>query len=162
MRIAKTKRLRGPNIYCSHPVAVVLLDLRELTGQETTDVPGFTARLLGLLPGLAEHHCAASRPGGLLDKMNRGTYFGHVLEHVALELSHLIGREVYFGRTLWAGEPGQFKVIIECPDDEWAEDPVVEQLLALALGIVTEVAEGRTPDLGPELARIADVHRRPI
>jgi cyanophycin synthetase len=158
MRIAKIRRLRGPNIYCSHPVAVVLLDLRELTGQETTDVPGFTARLLGLLPGLAEHHCAASRPGGLLDKMNRGTYFGHVLEHVTLELSHLIGREVCFGRTLWAGEPGQFKVIIECPDDEWAEDPVVEQLLTLALGIVTEVAESRAPDLGPELSRIADVY----
>ena len=41
--------------------------------------------------------------------MTRGTYFGHVLEHVTLELSHLIGREVYFGRTLWAGAPGWFK-----------------------------------------------------
>ena len=62
-----------------------------------------------LLPGLAEHHCAAARPGGLVDKMNRGTYFGHVVEHVTLELSHLIGREVYFGRTVWAGAPGWFK-----------------------------------------------------
>ena len=90
--------------------------------------------------------------------MNRGTYFGHVVEHVTLELSHLIGREVYFGRTLWAGTPGWFRLILECPDEEWVEDPVAEQLLALALGAVTAVAEGRAPDLGPELARIADVY----
>ena len=155
MRIDEVRRLRGPNVYCSHPVAVVLLDLQELTGRETTDVPGFTARLLRLLPGLAEHHCAAARPGGLVDKMTRGTYFGHVVEHVTLELSHLIGREVFFGRTLWAGAPGWFKVIVECPDDEWAKDPVAGQLAALAVRVVGGAAGARTPDLGSELAGIA-------
>ena len=90
--------------------------------------------------------------------MNHGTYFGHVVEHVTLELSHLIGREVYFGRTLWAGTPGWFRLILECPDDEWVEDPVAEQLLALALGVVTAVAEGRTLDPGPELPRIAALY----
>lgn len=89
--------------------------------------------MLKLLPGLAEHHCAVARFGGLAGRVTRGTHFGHVLERVTLELSHLIGREVYFGQTLWAGAPGRFKLILECPDDEWAEDPVVEQLLALAL-----------------------------
>ncbi len=158
MRIIELRRLRGPNIYCSRPVVVALLDLQEFTGQETTDMAGFTARLLEVLPGVAEHHCAAGRPGGLVDKMNHGTYFGHVVEHVTLELSHLIGREVYFGRTLWAGTPGWFRLILECPDEEWVQDPVAEQLLELALGAVTAVAGGRVPDLGPELARIADVY----
>jgi cyanophycin synthetase len=79
-------------------------------------VPGLTDRLLGLLPGLAEHHCASGQPGGLVDKMNRGTYFGHLLEHVTLELSHLNGREVHFGRTLSAGTPGCYRLIIECPE----------------------------------------------
>ena len=155
MRIIDVQRLRGPNVYCSHPAVVVLLDLQELTGRETTDAPGFIARLLELLPGLAQHHCAAARPGGLVDKMTRGTYFGHVLEHVTLELSHLIGREVYFGRTLWAGAPGWFKLILECPKDEWVKDPVAGQLLALALRVVSETVEGRTPDLGTGLPRIA-------
>ncbi len=41
------------------------------------------------MPGLAEHHCAAGKPGGLVTKLNEGTFFGYVLEHVALELSHL-------------------------------------------------------------------------
>lgn len=53
--------------------------------------------------------------------MARGTYFGHVTEHVTLELSGLIGREVYFGRTVRAGGPGDYEVILECPDDERRE-----------------------------------------
>jgi cyanophycin synthetase len=151
MRIDDVRRLRGPNVYRSHPVAVALVDLQELTGRETADVPGFTARLLELLPGLAEHRCAATQLGGLAGRVTRGTHFGHVLERVTLELSHLIGREVYFGRTLRAGAPGRFRLILECPDDEWAKDPVVEQLLALALRAVSETVEGRVPDLVTEL-----------
>jgi len=92
--------------------------------------------------------------------MTRGTYFGHVIEHVILELSHLIGRDVYFGRTLWAGVPGWFNLIVECPDDEWVKDPVVEQLLALALRLVSETVEGHTPDLGAELPRIAALYEQ--
>jgi cyanophycin synthetase len=92
MRIVELRRLRGPNVYSPRPAAVALVDLEQFTGLETTEIPGLTRRLLDFLPGLAEHHCASSRPGGLVDKLNRGTYFGHVLEHVTLELSHLIGR----------------------------------------------------------------------
>jgi cyanophycin synthetase len=158
MRIVEVRRLRGPNVYCSRPAVTALVDLQEFTGRETTEVPGFTERVLELLPGLAEHHCAAERPGGLVDKMTRGTYFGHVIEHLTLELSHLIGREVYFGRTLWAGTPGWFKLIIECPEDEWPEEPVAGQLLALALRLVRETAEGGTPELGPDLPRIAALY----
>ncbi len=155
MRIVETRRLRGPNIYCSRPVVLCLLDLEELAGRETTQVPGLVTRLLGSLPGLAEHHCASGQPGGLVDKMNRGTFFGHVVEHVTLELSHLIGREVHFGRTLWAGTPGWFRVVVECPDEEWAEDPVADQLLTLAVSVVTEVTQQRDLDMDPELQRIA-------
>ncbi len=155
MRIDEMRWLRGPNLYCSHPVVVVLVDLEELAGRETTDVAGFSERLLGLLPGLVEHHCATGRPGGLVAKMARGTYFGHVVEHVTLELSHLIGREVYFGRTLWAGVPGWFKVIVECPDDEWAKNAVDERLVGLAVRVVSETVEGGALDLGSELAGIA-------
>ena len=159
MRIVTMRRLRGPNIYCYRPVVLALLDLQDYAGRETTQVPGLTTQLLGLLPGLADHHCSAGQPGGLVEKMNRGTYLGHVLEHVTLELSHLIGREVHFGRTLWAGTPGWFRVVVECPDDEWTEDPVAEQLLALSLNAITDVAQGRTPDLGPELQRIAAAYQ---
>jgi cyanophycin synthetase len=154
MRIVTLRRLRGPNIYCGHPAVMALVDLEELTGRETSEVTGFAQRVLAALPGLAEHHCASGKPGGLVTKMNEGTLFGHVLEHVTLELSRLIGREVYFGKTLWAGEPGLFRLVIECPEHEWAEDSVADELLELADTVVTELVAGRAPSaiLGPALA----------
>jgi cyanophycin synthetase len=168
MRIVTLRRLRGPNIYCGHPAVMALVDLEELTGCETHEVTAFNQRLLATLPGLADHHCAAGKPGGLVTKLNEGTFFGHVLEHVALELSHLIGREVYFGKTLWAGEPGLFRLIIECPEHEWAEDPVAGDLLALSVTVVTALVAGLKPAgvldpsradgqpvPGPELRRLA-------
>jgi cyanophycin synthetase len=107
VRLIDSHRLSGPNIYTSRPVAVARLELDGLAGQETSDCAGFAGRLTGALTGLAGHHCAAGRPGGFLDALARGTYFGHVTEHVALELSALAGREVHFGRTVWAGAEGR-------------------------------------------------------
>jgi len=150
--------LCGPNLYVSRPVAIACLELEELTGRETTDFPGFAERLVPLVPGLAQHHCSRGRPGGLLEAMARGTYFGHVTEHVTLELSAMIGREVFFGRTVWAGAPGRYDVILECPRDEPAEAPIVEAVLRLAMRTVTELLAGRTPVLGPDLAALTSVY----
>ncbi|MFG2088969.1 MULTISPECIES: cyanophycin synthetase [unclassified Spirillospora] len=158
MRLDHVRRLSGPNVYLSRPVAIARLDLQGLTGHETTDHPGFAGRLLEALPGLATHHCSAGRPGGLLDAMARGTYFGHVTEHVTLELSGLIGREVFFGRTVRAGGPGDYDVILECPRDEPAGSTVVEQLITLAVRAVTGALAGRVPDPSADLARVAAEH----
>ncbi|MCW2506923.1 MAG: cphA [Modestobacter sp.] len=155
MRIDHVRRLRGPNRYLPQPVTIATLDLEELAGHETTDHPRFDRCLLELLPGLADHHCAAGAPGGLLDKMARGTYFGHVFEHVVLELSHLIGREVYFGRTIWAGTPGWFDVLLECPVDEVPSTGVCEDLLELGRRIVTAAVAGAPTDVATELGPIA-------
>ncbi len=72
MRLIDSHRLSGPNIYTSRPVAVARLELDGLTGQETSDCPGFVARLTRALPGLAGHHCAAGRPGGFLARWPAG------------------------------------------------------------------------------------------
>lgn len=160
MRIIQVRRLRGPNLFISRPVAVALVDLEELTRQETSEWPGFTDRLLHALPGLAEHHCGAGRPNGLVDKMRRGTYAGHVAEHVALELSHLIGREVFFGRTIDAGRAGLYRVIMECPVDEWDRDPIPERLLRLAVRMVAGLADGQCPDITAELIGLATDYER--
>ena len=97
MRFIDLRHLSGPNVFTTSPVTIARIDLEELTCKETTDFAGFADRLTALLPGLASHHCAAGRPGGFLDAMARGTYFGHVTEHVALELSGLAGRDVHLG-----------------------------------------------------------------
>ena len=155
MRLTNLRRLNGPNVYTSRPVTVARLELGALTGQETTDHGGFAARLLELLPGLGEHHCAAGEPGGFVGAMARGIYFGHVTEHVALELSGLAGRDVYFGRTVWAGADGRYDVVMECPRDEPPDSAVPRGLLGLALRVVGDVLAERSPALAEALAATA-------
>lgn len=139
---------------------VARLRLEELTGQETSDVTGFTERLLRTLPGLTEHHCAAGAPGGFVSRLRGGTYFGHVTEHVCLELSQLIGRDVSFGRTVSAGETGLYDVILECPVDESPDSRVPGELLEAAIDLVMAIhsgqAGGRSAERLAELSAFAE------
>ena len=155
MRLINLRRLNGPNTYTSRPATVARLDLEELTGQETTGAEGFAARLLALLPGLADHHCAAGEPGGFCGAMARGTYFGHVTEHVTLELSALAGRDVYFGRTVWAGAEGRYDLVMECPVDEPMDSAVPRDLVSLAMDVVRDVIAERSVGLAEKLTGLA-------
>jgi cyanophycin synthetase len=158
MRIETSHRLRGPNRYLSRPVMVATVHLGALTERETSELAGFAERLLAALPGLAEHHCASGRPGGFVARLHAGTYFGHVAEHVAIELSGLVGREANFGRTTYAGTPGWYDVVVECPLDEPVDSPVPAALLALAVDVVTGLVDGRERPLADELNRIRQAH----
>ncbi|HWS36165.1 MAG TPA: cyanophycin synthetase [Actinoplanes sp.] len=163
MKIESLRRLRGPNVYLSRPAVVARLHLGDLAGVETTDVTGFTERLLRAIPGLAEHHCAAGTAGGFVSRLRDGTYFGHVTEHVCIELSQLIGRDVAFGRTVGTGRPGVYDVITECPADEPAGSPVPGELLTAAIGLVLRVHHGAGPSarlLGDQLAGLAALAER--
>ncbi len=160
MRLDDLRHLSGPNSFSTRPVTIARLELEELTGRSTTEYPGFAGWLTAALPGLAEHHCAAGRPGGFLEAMARGTYFGHVTEHVTLELSSLVGRDVYLGRTMWAGADGRYDVMTECPQDEPAQSSVPAELLELAITTVKHILLERIPDLPRELARIARIVER--
>ncbi|MEV0644012.1 cyanophycin synthetase [Phytomonospora sp. NPDC050363] len=158
MRIESAHRLRGPNRYLPRPVVTVRVELDELTERETTDHPGFTEALLAMLPGLAGHHCAGDRPGGFVKRLHGGTYFGHVAEHIALELSAMIGRDVTFGRTTLAGPAGCYDVVMECPRDEPPSSVVPRALIELAAGIVDTLIAGGEPEWQTELASIRAVH----
>lgn len=156
MRIVQTRRLRGPNVYLSRPVQVAEVRLDGLTGGRSCDHPGFADRLVAAVPGLANHHCAAGEPGGFVQRLTEGTFFGHVAEHVAIELSQLIGRDVNFGRTIEAGEPGLYQVIIECPHDEPPDSALPRRLLEVASELVTHILDGADPDIERELATLRE------
>jgi cyanophycin synthetase len=160
VRLEDLRHLSGPNVFSAKPVSLARIELDDLTSKETTDYPGFCERLGAALPGLAEHHCAAGRPGGFLAAMARGTYFGHVTEHVALELSGLAGRDVHLGRTIWAGAEGRYDIMMERPQDEPAESGVPADLLRAAIAVVHDVLAGRAPDPADDLARISAVVER--
>lgn len=158
MKIISVRRLRGPNVHIARPALVARLDLEDLAGRETSEVTGFTERLLRALPGLSEHHCAAGVPGGFVSRLRGGTYFGHVTEHVAIELSQLIGRDVSFGRTVRTGEAGIFDLIIECPPDESASAGLPGALVQAAADLVTGVLGGGVTS--PDLTGLRDLAER--
>lgn len=160
MHLEYTRHLSGPNIFTTAPVSIARLELGELTGRESTDFPGFGERLTLALPGLREHHCAAGRPGGFADALERGTYFGHVTEHVMLELSSLAGREVRLGRTMWAGADGRYDVMTQCPQDEPGDSAVPRELCLLALSIAENLLMKNEPDFSEHLEAIARTAER--
>jgi cyanophycin synthetase len=94
------------------------LYLEDLAGKESREFPGFNELLLEMLPGLAKHHCCMEREGGFAERLREGTYFGHIVEHVALELTDLAGVPVCHGKTRSAGEPGAYNIIIEYEAEE--------------------------------------------
>jgi cyanophycin synthetase len=138
MNILSVRHIEGPNMFIYKPVLIARIDLGPLTERESCDFPGFADRLLALLPGLRDHHCAKGAPGGFVERLYGGTYFGHILEHTAIELACLTGLEVHYGKTVYAGALGQYDIVIECQ-----EYPAQRRLLERALEIVEAARTGR-------------------
>lgn len=118
MKIQAIRTLAGANVYSHHPAILMRLDLEELAETESLEKIGFNERLLELLPGLREHTCSKGRAGGFVERLAEGTYFGHVVEHVALELMELAGVGKSHGKTRYSGTPGVYNVVVEydCED----------------------------------------------
>ena len=114
MKILDTRVYRGPNLYALRKVIRLRVDLGELEDYPTGKLPGFVDRLLELIPTLHEHTCSYAEPGGFVRRMteDEGTWLGHVLEHVAIELQCLAGTPVSYGKTRGQDLPaGQYWVI---------------------------------------------------
>jgi cyanophycin synthetase len=112
MKVLQLKALHGPNVFHHLPVLVMQIDLGECADLCSSELPGFNERLLGALPGLREHHCSPGRPGGFVERLDRGTFGAHIIEHVALELSSLAGMGVNYGKSVYDGLPGHYKVAV--------------------------------------------------
>lgn len=99
MKIESIRILNGANVYSHQPVLLAYLDLEELKNKKSREISGFNERLLQALPRLNEHHCDRGRAGGFVERLEEGTYFNHVVEHVAAEMlaqAGLIGRDKKF------------------------------------------------------------------
>ena len=106
----RVTHLRGPNIWTYRPVIEAWLDLGELEEFPSNTLPGLYERLIAWLPGLIEHRCGVGERGGFLERLREGTWSGHVLEHVVLELQNLAGMRTGFGKTRSTSERGIYKM----------------------------------------------------
>lgn len=113
IEVRKATVFRGPNIWARMPVILLSVDIGELEDRPTNKIPEFYERITELLPSLYDHSCSVGRPGGFLQRMREGTWMGHVLEHVALELQTLAGAEVNRGKTRGTSERGVYNVVFE-------------------------------------------------
>ena len=110
MKILEHRALRGPNRYSRYPTIFMLLDIGGFEEQPSDTIPGFTDRLVELMPSLQNHGCSIGGPGGFIQRLQRGTWVGHIVEHVALELQCLAEMEVGYGKTFGTSEHGIYKV----------------------------------------------------
>ncbi|MBN8671371.1 MAG: cyanophycin synthetase [Chitinophagales bacterium] len=113
MKILDIKVMNGPNYWSvkRHKLIVMLLDLEELEDRPTNLIDGFLERLQALMPSLYEHRCSEGAPGGFFSRVKDGTWMGHVIEHIALELQTLAGMDTGFGRTRESDKRGVYHVV---------------------------------------------------
>jgi cyanophycin synthetase len=120
MKIVEIKILRGPNYWSvRRPKLIQMkLDLEEMEEIPSNKIPGFKEKLVNLLPTLYEHRCSELVPGGFLSRVEEGTWMGHIIEHVALELQTLAGMDMGFGRTRTTGKKGEYFVVFDYMEED--------------------------------------------
>jgi len=121
MKIVEIKVLRGPNYWSIRRGQLIQmrLDLEEMEQRPTNSIPGFLARLRALLPSMQEHRCSVGERGGFFQRVEEGTWMGHVIEHIALELQSLAGMNCGFGRTRGTGnKEGEYYVVFDYIEED--------------------------------------------
>ena len=149
LNILETQIFRGPNYWSYDPCIRLLVDLGSLEHWPSNTLPGFNEALLELLPGLRDHSCSLGRPGGFIERLEDGTWLGHVAEHVAIALQRETGAHVYRGKTRSSGETGRYNVIYG-----YGEERVGLEAGRLAVRVVNHLVEP-----GPEFDLLAELEK---
>lgn len=149
IQILRMNYLRGPNIWTYRPAVEALIDIGTLEDCPSHTLPGFNERLLAWLPGLVEHHCGVGYRGGFVERLRDGTWPGHIMEHVALELQTMAGMPLGFGKARSTEQRGVYKVVIRTQQEE-----VGRQALYSARDLVMAAIRGETFDV---TARVQEI-----
>ncbi len=144
--------LRGPNIWTYRPVLEAWVDIGDLEDSPSNTIPGFYERLSSWLPSLIEHRCGVGERGGFLQRVREGTWPGHILEHVTLELQNLAGMQSGFGKARSTSVRGVYKVVVRSRHEE-----VSRACLYAARDLVMAAIEDRSFDMPSTVARLRDL-----
>jgi cyanophycin synthetase len=150
MKILETQVFRGPNVYSLRPVIRFVLDIEEMEERPSNLIEGFTDRLVEMIPTLHTHRCSEGVEGGFIMRLRDGTWAGHIVEHVALELQTLVGTDVGYGKTRSADRAGVYNVIYS-----YIEEKVGLEAGRAAIRIVEHLASGAPLNYEEELAALS-------
>lgn len=169
MKILDIKVMNGPNYWSvkRHKLIVMVLDIEELEQRPTNLIDGFSARLQAMFPSMQGHRCSKEYEGGFFERVEEGTWMGHVIEHIALEIQTLAGMDVGFGRTRETSTSGIYNVVftyMEAKVGRYAAEASVEIAQALIdntpidlPAIIQKLREMREVErLGPSTGSIVD------
>ena len=137
IQLLRITYLHGPNVWTYRPVLETWLDLGELEDHPSHQLPGFTERLCAWLPALEEHRCGVGEKGGFLQRLHEGTWMGHVLEHVVIELLNLAGMPTGFGQTRSTSRRGVYRMVFRARDERVARS-ALEQGHALLMAAIND------------------------
>lgn len=115
MRIRQINAMRGPNYWSvrRHKLIVMVLDIEKYEDYPSNKIEGFPERLKAMFPTMYSHRCSVGEPGGFFQRVDEGTWMGHIIEHIALEIQTLAGMDTGFGRTRDYGERGVYNVVFD-------------------------------------------------
>ena len=152
MEFLKILSLRGPNIWTYRPVMEVWLDIGILEDSPSNTIPGFYERLSAWLPTLIEHRCGIGERGGFLQRLREGTWPGHILEHVTLELQNLAGMQSGFGKARSTGVRGVYKVVVRSRNEQ-----VTRAALHAARDLIMAAINDKPFDVAATVARLHEM-----
>jgi cyanophycin synthetase len=154
LTILETRVYRGANVWSYDKSVHLVVDLGSLEDFPTSSLPGFTDELVSMLPGLREHSCSRGRRGGFLERLQEGTWLGHVAEHAALALQQVVGHDIRRGKTRSVkGHKGRYNIIYGYVDEQ-----VGLEAGKLAVRLVNHLVQG-DPDFDWETERDAFIRR---
>ncbi len=157
MKILKIQALRGPNIWSVYRKKLIQmrLDLEEAEQTPTNLIPGFRERIEALMPSLITHRCSEGCEGGFFMRIDQGTWMGHVIEHIALEIQTLAGMDAGFGRTRETKTPGIYNVVFS-----YLEENVGIFAAEAAVRIAEALIAGTEYDIDEDIQQMRKIRER--
>lgn len=149
--------MRGPNYWSvrRHKLIVMVLDLEEMEERPSNSIKGFKERLEKMFPDMYEHRCSVGTSGGFFERVEEGTWMGHIIEHIALEIQTLAGMDVGFGRTRGYGEKGVYNVVFA-----YMEEEVGVYAASAAVRICEALIKGEAYDLGKDIQEMRELREK--
>ncbi|MCU0350666.1 MAG: cyanophycin synthetase, partial [Flavobacterium sp.] len=157
MKILKIQALRGPNIWSVQRKKLIQmrLDLEEMEEFPTNKIEGFRERIEAMFPTMIEHRCSEGCRGGFFMRVDRGTWMGHVIEHIALEIQTLAGMDTGFGRTRETKTPGVYNVVFS-----YTEENVGLFAAESSVAIAEALIAGTPYDVEADIQKMREIRER--
>ncbi len=154
MRILDIKVMKGPNYWSirRHKLIQMKLDLEDMEQKPTNLIDGFSERLEKMFPSMYSHRCSIGEPGGFFQRVKEGTWMGHVIEHIALEMQTLAGMMCGFGRTRQTSKPGVYNVVFS-----YMEEKAGQYAARAAVRVAEALIAGEEYDLQEDIQKLREI-----